>query len=224
MRSLFTGRVGGLLRQPAVLLNVIAPVAAYRILAGRGMPATDALALALAAVFPAAGALRSLTRERRLDPFAALALIAIAIGLVAGLVFHAGRILLVKESITSGVLGLLCLGSLFAGRPLIFGLRRRLYVGADSAGQADYESSWGLPGVRAEARRTTALWGWALLAEAALRVLLSYVLPTATMVTVSPLIAVAVLGPLGVATLRPRPAASQVQSHVVADAAESKAL
>lgn len=221
MRSLFPGRVGGLLRQPVVLLNVIAPVVAYRILAGHGMPATDALAIA--AAFPAAGALRGLIREGRPDPFAVLALTAIAVGLVAGLLFHAGRILLVKESITSAVLGLMCLGSLFIGKPLMFGLRRRLYVGADSAAQADYEESWQEPGVRAEARRTTAMWGIALLVEAAIRVLLSYVLPTATMVTVSPLIAVAVLGPLGVATLRPRPA-SRIEAHVLVDTAESKAL
>jgi hypothetical protein len=216
---LVPGRVGGLLRQPAVLLNVIAPVVAYRVLTGRGVPGTDALAIA--AAFPAAGALRGVMRERRLDLFAALALTAISIGPVAGLVFHAGRMLLVKESITSGVLGLLCLGSLFVGKPLIYGLRRRLYIGADAAAQADYEAGWRRPEVRAEARRTTAIWGFVLLAEAAIRVLLSYMLPTATMVTVSPLIAVVVLGPLGVATLRP-PHASRVEPHAVVGAAEAR--
>ncbi|MEY9860067.1 hypothetical protein ABH935_005703 [Catenulispora sp. GAS73] len=219
MAALFPGRVGGLLRQPAVLLNLIAPVVAYRVLAGRGMSATGALAVA--AVFPAAGALRGFVRDRRVDPVALLALTAIAVGLVAGLVFHAGRILLVKESITSGVLGLVCLGSLFVGRPLIFGLRRRLYMGADPVAEAEFERSWQEPRMRTEARRTTAVWGVALLAEAAVRVGLSYVLSTSTMVTVSPLIAVVILGPLGVATLRPRMSgASAEPARVVAGATE----
>ncbi len=166
----------GLLRSPAFLLNVVAPVITYRVLAAHGMSSVDALAIA--AVFPAAGALYALRRERRLDPFAALVLAVIGIGLVTDLVFHNGRILLVLESLITGVLGLVCLGSLLsAHRPAILGLRRR----------------------------TTAIWGVALLTEAAARVGLSYVLPTTTFVTVSPLLALAVFGPLGLATLRPRP-------------------
>lgn len=164
----------GLLRSPAFLLNAIAPMIAYRVLTGRGMASIDALALA--ALFPAAGALYALARQRRLDTFAALALVVIGIGLVTDRVFHNGRILLVRESVITGALGLVCLGSLFFARR-VFGLRRR----------------------------TTAIWGVALLTEAAVRVGLSYVLPTATFVTISPLLALVFFGPLGLATLRRRP-------------------
>lgn len=215
------GRSTRLLRNPAVLLNVIAPLIIYRALTGNGVSSVDALAAA--AALPAVGALLGLRRQRRIDPIAAIALIALVIGLVAGLVFHAGRILLVKESITDAVLGLLCLGSLSTRRPLIFTLRRRLYVGADPAAQAAFERGWQERPVRAEARRTTAIWGFALLAEAGLRVGLSYVLSTATMVTVSPLLPLILLGPLGVATLRlrpVRPSASAAQRREAFDVAD----
>ena len=153
---------------------------------------------------PAAGGVLAMLRNRRVEPLAVLSLGAIAIGLAVGLLFHDGRILLVKESFTSGALGLVCLGSLFTRKPAIFVLRRRLFVPDDSESQAEYDDTWQSRAVQAEARRTTAIWGIALLAEAAVRVGLSYLLPVGTMVTISPLLAPVILGPLAVWNLRPR--------------------
>ncbi|GAA1123319.1 hypothetical protein GCM10009630_21540 [Kribbella jejuensis] len=192
----------GLLSNRALRLNIVAPVAAYWVLSKRGMSTVDALALS--AVFPAAGGVLAMLRNRRVEPLAVLSLGAIAIGLAVGLLFHDGRILLVKESFTSGALGLVCLGSLLTRKPAIFVLRRRLFVPDDSEAQAEYDGSWQSRAVQAEARRTTAIWGIALLAEAAVRVGLSYLLPVGTMVTISPLLAPVLLGPLAVWNLRPR--------------------
>jgi uncharacterized membrane protein YeaQ/YmgE (transglycosylase-associated protein family) len=198
----FPGRRAGLLSNPSVRLNIVAPVVAYLLLSRYGMDTVDALAIS--AVFPAAGGAFVMLRGRKLDPLAVLSLAAIAIGLVAGLVFHNGRILLVKESLVSGTLGVVFLCSLFAPKPLIFTLRRRLFIGDQPEAQAGYDRTWQSPAVRAEARRTTAIWGIALVAEAALRVGLSYVLPVATLLTISPLLAPLTLAPLGMWTLRPR--------------------
>jgi len=185
-----------------VLLNVVAPVISYRLLAGHGV--TETAALAASAVFPAAGGVLVMTRGRRIDPLSVLSLTAIAIGLVAGLAFHNGRVLLVKDSLTSGTLGAVCLISLLAPKPVIFTLRRRLYVPDRREALAEYDRTWQSRAVRAEARRTTAIWGVALLTEAALRVGLSYLLPAATLVTISTLLPVITLAPLALWTLRPR--------------------
>ncbi|MEV4264245.1 VC0807 family protein [Kribbella sp. NPDC049584] len=192
----------GLLSNRSLRLNVVAPVVAYWVLSRRGISTVDALALS--AVFPAAGGLLAVLRSRKVDPLAVLSLVAIAIGLIAALLFHDGRILLVKESFTSGALGLVFLGSLLASKPAIFVLRRRLFVLDDDDAQAEYDGTWQSPAVRAEARRTTAIWGVALLAEAAVRVGLSYLLPVGAMVTISPLLAPLILGPLAIWNLRPR--------------------
>ncbi|NUR96004.1 MAG: hypothetical protein HOV67_12195 [Kribbellaceae bacterium] len=192
----FPRRSAGLLSNRSLRLN------AYWVLSRRGLSTVDALAVS--AVFPAAGGALTMLRSRRVDPVAVLSLGAIAVGLVAGLLFHDGRILLVKESFTSGALGLVFLGSLLTRKPAIFVLRRRLFVGDDSGEVAAYDDTWRSPAVRAEARRTTTIWGITLLAEAAVRVGLSYLLPVGTMVAVSPLLAPAILGPLAVWNLRPR--------------------
>lgn len=181
------------MRDPSVRLNVVAPIVAYWVASKLGMSALGALAVS--AVFPAAGSVLAMTRRRRLDPVAALSLTAIVVGLIAGLVFHNGRVLLVKESVTTGTLGLVFLGSLFTSRPLIVVLRRRL-----STSGAPGEDPAGRP---RSARAETAVWGVALVAEAAIRVGLSYLLPTGTMVTFSALVAPIVLGPVALWTLRP---------------------
>jgi len=198
----YPGRLAGLWKHPSVLLNVVAPVIAYRLLAGHGVTETDALAAS--AVFPAAGGVLVMMRGRRIDPLAVLSLTAIAIGLVTGLAFHDGRVLLVKDSLTSGTLGAVCLISLLTPKPVIFTLRRRLYVPDRRETLTEYDRTWQSQAIRAEARRTTAIWGFALLAEAALRVGLSYVLSAATLVTISTLLPVITLAPLALWTLRPR--------------------
>ena len=192
----------GLLRSPAVLLNLMAPVVAFQALTRHGVSSVGALAIS--AAFPAAGGALVLLRRREADPLALLSLMTIAIGLVAAVAFHDGRVLLVKESVTTCVLGVVFLGSLLWRRPLIFTLRRRLYVSGDERDRTDYENLWDCAAVRAECRRTTALWGLVLLAESAARIGLSYLLPVGTMVTVSALIPIVTLAPLAVWTLRPR--------------------
>jgi hypothetical protein len=196
------GRTVGLISNPSVRVNIVVPTVTYWLLAKKGLTTVDALAVS--AVFPAAAGVWVMLRSRRADPLAVLSLAAIAVGLIAGLVFHNGRILLVKESLTTGTLGVVFLCSLLARRPLIFTLRRHLFVPDRPDARDVYESTWQSPTVQAEARRTTAIWGISLLAEAALRVGLSYLLPTATLVTISPLLAPLTLGPLGIWTLRPR--------------------
>jgi hypothetical protein len=189
------GPGGRLLRNPSVRLNVVAPIVAYWVLSKLGMSAVGALAVA--AVFPAVGSVLPVTRRRRLDPVAALSLIAIVVGLIAGLVFHNGRVLLVRESLTSGTLGLVFLGSLLTSRPLLVVLRQRLSTSGSRVGHQAGRSR--------SARAETAVWGVALVAEATIRVGLSYLLPIGAMVTISPLLAPIVLGPVALWTLR-RPA------------------
>jgi hypothetical protein len=197
------GRTVGLMSNSSVRLNIVAPVVAYFLLTKKaGMTTVDALAIS--AVFPAAGGVLGMLRGRRLDPLSLLSLAGIAVGVIAGLIFHNGRILLVKESLTTGTLGVVFLSSLFARQPLMFALRRRLFVPDQPDARDEYERTWQSPAVRAEVRRTTAIWGIALLAEAALRVGLSYQLPVGTMVAISPLLAPLTLAPLGIWTLRPR--------------------
>jgi len=189
----------GSMRAP-LLLNALAPFATYEILTGRGV--SELTALAVGALFPLAAIAASAVRTRRLDPFAAVTLASIAVGLTGGLVFDSPHFLLLKDSVITATIGIAFLGSLAARRPLIFMFARRL---VDDP--AELERRWSVPQGRRRFRIVTAVWGAALVAEAAVRVSLSFVLAPGVFMVVSPLLAVAVFGSVTAWTLRRRAAA-----------------
>jgi intracellular septation protein A len=186
---------------PTLLLNAVAPVIAYQLLVRHGVGSTAALMYA--AGFPLLAIAVAAVRNRRLDPIALLAFVAIAAGLAAGLVLHDGRILLVKDSIVTGVLGVVFLLSLPARRPMVFVLQRRLF--SRGSGVELFDRSWADWQVRARSRRTTALWGVVLIAEATVRVALSFAVSPGTLLVISPLLTAVTFGPLALWTLRQRP-------------------
>jgi hypothetical protein len=183
-------------RRP-LLINAVAPFATYAILTGQGV--SGLAALAVGALFPLAAIAVSVVRTRRLDPFAAVALASITVGLIGALVFSDPRILLVKDSIITATIGLAFLGSLAAARPLIFVFARRL-VGDP----ATLEQRWSVPEGRRRFRALTLVWGVALVAEAAVRVALSFVLTPGVFLVVSPVLAVAVFSSVMAWTFRGR--------------------
>jgi intracellular septation protein A len=198
-----TERRGQLLKaalNPTVLLGIVAPFVVYELLSGRTSVVT---ALAVGAVFPAAATLWTLIRTRRPDPIALMTLGGIVIGLAGALLFDSPLFLLLKESVVTGTIGLVFLGSLLASRPLTFVLARSM-MASTPAQLAALEASWDRSTVRAGHRRTTIEWGTALVVEAGLRAALAFVLTPGTLLFVSPFLTAAVLGPVAVATFRRR--------------------
>lgn len=196
---------------PTLLLDVAAPVIAYQLLVRHGVGSTSALIYI--AGFPLLGIAVAALRRRRLDPVALLAFVAIAVGLTAGVVLHDGRVLLVKDSIVTGVLGVAFLLSLPARRPMVFVLQRRLLSGEGAIER--FDQTWADPRVRARSRRMTTLWGVTLIAEAAVRVALSFVVSPGTLVVISPLLATVTFGPLALWTLLRRPRTGPTDSPAI---------
>jgi uncharacterized membrane protein len=186
------------LRSPEILLGAVAPFAAYQVAAHFG--ASELAALTWGALFPLAGIAVGLTRRHRLDVISAISLASIAVGLGGALLLHSAQFLLVKDSLVSATIGLAFLGSLLAARPLIFVIAR-----AQSPERAAvFDARWAEPRFRRTLRGMTAVWGVVLLAEAATRVVLSLLIPPGALLLVSPLLAVAFLGPVGLWTVHRR--------------------
>ncbi|HEY2222046.1 VC0807 family protein [Actinomycetospora sp.] len=197
------GRVRRALRHaanPTLLCGVVAPFAVYELLSGR---TSEVTALAVGAVFPAAATLWTLVRTRRPDPIALMTLAGIVVGLAGALLFASPLFLLLKESVVTGVVGLVFLGSLLAARPLTFIMGRTMMATTDAERSA-FAATWDIGAVRAGHRRTTLQWGAALITDAALRAVLAFLVTPGTLLVVSPLIAAAVIGPVAIATLRRR--------------------
>src|SRR6266566_6144268 len=164
------------------IFDIAWPLVAYSLLRSAGQSAVTALILSGA--FPALGVAAGLIRHRRVDAIGVLVLAGIAAGTVLGLLSGDPRLVLVEGSVPTAVFGLLCLGSLWARRPLIYRFAVE-FIGADTPKGRDFESRWRYPGLRHAFRLFTVVWGVVYLAEAAARVIIVETTSTGTALTVS---------------------------------------
>ena len=113
-------------------------------------------------------------RSRRVTWFAALMLAVFGLGLALAFVGGDPRFLLLKDSLTTGVVGLVFLASLGAGRPLTLSAFQTWKPDEAAEMEHLYRTA---PAARRIFRVSAVVWGVGLLAEAGLRVPLIYVLP-----------------------------------------------
>jgi hypothetical protein len=165
-----------------VVFDIAGPLVAYSLLRSAGQSAVTALVLSGA--FPALGVVIGLIRHRRADTIGVLVLAGIAVGTVLGLLSGDPRLVLVEGSVPTAVFGLLCLGSLWARRPLIYRFAIE-FIGAGTAKGREFQSLWQYAGFRHAFRLYTVVWGVAYLAEAAARVIIVETTSTGTALTVS---------------------------------------
>lgn len=169
---------------PGLLVDVALPIATYYVLAGSGLPAY--WALLISGVWPAGKSVLSLIRQRRVDEFSVFILTLIVVGTLSSLLFRDPRLLLLKDSAFTGILGIVYLGSLLMRRPLMFYFGRKFATDGSPAGLARWDGFWNdLSAFRRGQRVLTGVWGAALLAEALIRIPLTFVVPLNVMVAIS---------------------------------------
>jgi intracellular septation protein A len=186
-------RTSTLLR-PTLVVSILAPIATYQIAVSSGF--TELQGLLLTSVIPLASAAWTLFRRRKLDPLSGTLLAAIVLGGAVSVLVNDPRVLLVKDSIVTGAIGLGFLVTLLTSRPLL--------VSFASALSGDDPERLLTPQARAVIQRLSIIWGLALLAEAAVRVALSFILVPTELMAVSPVLAIGVFGGVTLWTLRER--------------------
>ena len=164
------------------VFDIAGPLLAYLLLRSAGLSAV--MALVLSGIFPALGVGINLVRRRRADSIGLLVLAGIVVGTIVGLASGNARLVLVEGSVPTAAFGLLCLGSLWTGRPLIYRLTLE-FIGAGTDRGHTFEARWRFPEFRRAFRLFTVVWGVAYLAEAAARVVIAETTATGIAVTVS---------------------------------------
>ena len=172
-------------------VSLVLPLIVIQVLIHRGV--SPVIALAAATVFPLGEMVYEALSTKRVGVIAIVSLIDIVVGF--GLSFATGNAIyaLLKDSVFTGVFGLVFLVSLATPRPLIYRLNLDL-AGADPQARAASEALWERPAARHAFRLITLVWGAGLLIEAGSRVVAALTLPIATATAVSPLIAVIAIG------------------------------
>jgi hypothetical protein len=179
--------------------NVVLPWIIYQVLTAQGVSTINALMAT--AIVPLATTLYGWLGARRVEALGIMTLAFVVVGLVTSLISGDPFFYLIKESLLTGVWGLIMLGSLLASKPLTYYFGRQFMAGGDPARAAWYDGLWAKPQFRAVQRWICAMWGVGLVAEALLRVVLVYVLPISAFLLVSQVLAFGVMGLLMVATM-----------------------
>jgi len=167
-------------------VNLLLPWAAYRL----AQPHFGEFGgLIASAVPPLAWSIVELARFRRIDALSAIVLLGIALSIAAMALGGGPRMLLMRESLAAGVIGITFLVSLLARRPLVFYLARATLAREAPSGAARFEKLWNeRPEVAASMRTLTAVWGLGLTVDAILRTWLATSWPIERFLIVSPLI------------------------------------
>jgi hypothetical protein len=173
------------------VFDIGGPLALYALLRSEGLSAVTSLVLS--GVFPALGVAIKFIRDRRVDAIGVLVLAGIAVGTLLGLLSGNARLVLVEGSVPTAVFGVVCLGSLWSSRPLMYRVAVE-FIGADTPRGREFESLWQYQQFRRVFRVMTIVWGLAYLAEAAARVVIVELTSTGTALAISKVMPYVVAG------------------------------
>ncbi len=187
---------------PSILFGAVVPLSVYYVV--RHHVHSDADALIIAGIFPAAWVIVQFVRERRIDPVGLVVLFGFAVGVLTSTLLGGNAyVLKVRDSAFTAIFGLACLGSVFrSGRPIIFYVGRTLSAGNDPEKVAAYDQLYELPTGAHTFRVLTIVWGVGLLIEATSRLVLAAFIPTGPFLAISPCITGVCLGSMFLFTLR----------------------
>jgi hypothetical protein len=180
---------------PGLIFGGILPIVAYFLI--RPHVSSDAIALMIITVFPVMEIGYQRIRHGEFEPIGIISLVGITIGIIGAVAFGGSVILLkIRESLVTGLFGLICLGSLLLPRPVMFYMGRAFATGGDAERSAEFDQVWEIPDARASFRRITIVWGLALVAEAVFRTGMAFLVPTGVFVAIAPVIGFGVIGAL----------------------------
>jgi hypothetical protein len=177
-------------------LDVGLPLVTYYVLHAAGV--SNWFALLAATLLAGARIALVAVRQRVLNAFGLVMLVVFGLGLVLSFATGDVRFLVLKDSIGTGVLGLLFLCFALAGHPLTLAATRTWAPERAAAMAERYRT---VPAVRHGHFIVSMVWGLALLTEALVRVLLVFLLPISVVVGLSSALVVVVIGSLMVWTL-----------------------
>lgn len=171
-----------------LVINAAAPVLTYVLL--RPHLHSDVTALVIGAAIPITYTCAVPLRRRRLDPLGVFAIACFAFGLLLVLATGGNELVFkIREDIWTGPLGLACLISVAAHRPLFF-------VALQLAARRSWQVAERIrrPGARRIAAVTTAVIGVILLLHAVVMVVLALATNTATFLAMSRPITLVIVG------------------------------
>ena len=175
------------------VFDIGGPLLAYNLLRSNGF--STVAALVLSGLFPVVGMIIGFIGHRRVDAVGALVLAGIVVGAILGLVSHNPKLVLDEGSVSTGVFGLICLGSLATDKPMMYRFALE-FMGPDTERGREFADLRQYKEFRRAFVVITVVWGAAYLVEAAARVVIGQETSAGTARAVSKVLPYAVAGVL----------------------------
>lgn len=175
----------------SLVINGAIPVLVYNLLLDYF---SSFVSLLIATLIPLADNLFHIVKYRKADAFGLFMLTGFVLSLLAFVLGGNERLILLRESMVTGLLGLIFIVSLFFAKPLIYHFAIRFSASDASEKKGQFEKNWEVPYFRIVLRIMTAIWGIALLGEAVVKVILVYELSIPAFLAISQLIFYSVIG------------------------------
>ncbi|MGW4061046.1 VC0807 family protein [Amycolatopsis sp. NPDC004747] len=167
-------------------IEIAVPMGIYYALHSFG--ASDFTALAASGVFPLARTLFQFAKDRTLNSLALVVLVTNVVGMLLTFVTGDARMMIAKDSLGSGITGLVILASAFTAAPIMTKTMRPFLTRGNAEREAAWERLAGTGSFDAILRRCSVIWGIGFAVESAVRVAGAFTLPVSTMVWLSTVI------------------------------------
>jgi hypothetical protein len=178
-----------------VLVNAVLPFVIYSLTDKR---LGDVGALIASSGPPIAWSLVQFVRSRTVDALSLLVLTGIALSLLALAGGGGAKFLQLRENLVTGVIGLIFLGSVLVGRPLIYYLARANYTRRAATGDlAEFEGMRDNIYFKRTMRTMTLVWGAGLVLRTALAAILVFSVSIPTYLALHSVLGYATMGALG---------------------------
>lgn len=172
---------------PALIIDVGGTMVVYYLLLSH-FPSTSLWPLILASLVPVFSNVYDVTKHRKVDVVGVLVLLGI-VGSILGISFGGTqKLLLIRESFITCLVGIGLLVSLGFRKPLGYYLVYEFMTANEKLNPVPFEQLWASRYFRWAIRRGTFLWGLLLIGEFVLRVFLVFTLPVGMVLGVGPLI------------------------------------
>lgn len=176
-----------------IVVNIALPFALYQLTHNS---LGDVNALIASSAPPTLWSIAEFIRHRRADALSLLVLFGIALSVLAYIGGGSIKLLQLRERLVTIVVAFVFLGSAAIGRPLMYELVRAFLARSNSPDLERVQSLRDNSFFKRGMTIMTLVWGFGLLADAALSILLVLVLPISAYLVVSPIVGYVTIGSL----------------------------
>lgn len=151
-------------------------------------------AIMASAVAPMAWSVVAFVRQRKVDAISVLVLAGIVLSVVGFALGGSARLLLMRESLITGIIGLTFLVSSVIGRPLTYVLAHAAMARRSAEENAAFQAARGTPSFRRMMTVVTVVWGCGLVVETCVRATLVFSIPVSRVLAVGPVLGYGTIG------------------------------